>query len=50
MAKFLRQIEFRGFLCEATNDESNDNRCDYFSPDPKFLTGFWAYVRHAWPK
>jgi hypothetical protein len=49
MSKFLRQIEFRGFLRDATHDESRPNLYNYFEPHDNFLTGLWAYARYALP-
>ncbi len=49
MSKFLRQIEFRGFLREATHDESRSNLFDYFETHDNFLTGLWAYTRYTLP-
>lgn len=34
MSKFLRQIEFRGFLRQATYDETESNLLEYFKPHP----------------
>jgi hypothetical protein len=49
MSKFLRQIEFRGFLRHPTYDETEANTYSYFKPHPNYLTGFWAFVRNALP-
>ena len=49
MSKFLRQIEFRGFLRQATYDETESNLLEYFKPHPNYLTGVWAYARQALP-
>jgi hypothetical protein len=49
MSKFLRQIEFRGFLRDATRDESRPNLYNDFEPHDNFLTGLWAYARYALP-